>query len=165
MLPIKLQELLNVIKYNYAMPWRTLHLEMLRDQYADSHTGLDNVFVVDKWASKTTRRLVRPAKTQIRLRVRAVWSESSRIACAFYSLRAIKCGMKKKPCHTGWMYRLIWAVAGHTGLIVGYVMRWFIHNCSLLLLTRQRQCKGCIRKTCPFKYIENFTSKKLKIFR
>ena len=33
-----------------------------------------------------TIRLERPAKTQIRLRIRAVWSESSLIACAFYRL-------------------------------------------------------------------------------
>ena len=39
--------------------------------------------------TKSTIRLVRPAKTQISLRIRTVWSESSPIACAFYSFRAI----------------------------------------------------------------------------
>ena len=36
---------------------------------------------------KPTIRLVRPAKTHISLRIPAVWSESSLIACVFYSLR------------------------------------------------------------------------------
>ena len=48
----------------------------------------DNIHIII-WASEW-QNLVRPAKTQIRLRIRAVWSESSLIACAFYSFRAIK---------------------------------------------------------------------------
>ena len=61
-------------------------------------------------------RLVRPAKTQISLRIRAVWSESSLIACAFNSLQAIQRGINKNLCHTVWMYRLIWVFAGRTDL-------------------------------------------------
>ena len=38
----------------------------------------------------------------------------------------------EKPCHTEWMYRLIWVLSGHTGLIVGFVERWLI--CFLLLV-------------------------------
>ena len=62
---------------------------------------------------------MRSAKTQISLRIRAVWSESSLIACTFYSRRAIQGGINENLCYTGWRYRLIWAFAGHTGLIVG----------------------------------------------
>ena len=58
----------------------------------------------------------------------AVWSESSLIAWAFYSLQAIQRGINENPCHTGWMYRLIWVFAGHIGLIVGFVVRWLISN-------------------------------------
>ena len=36
------------------------------------------------------KRLVRSAKTQNSLRIRAVWSRSSLIGCAFYSLWAIQ---------------------------------------------------------------------------
>ena len=43
--------------------------------------------------TKPTIRLVRPAKTQISLRIRAVWSESSLIACAFHCLQAIQRGI------------------------------------------------------------------------
>ena len=68
-------------------------------------------------------RLVRPAKTQISLRLRASWSESSLITCTLYNLWAIQRGINENPCHTGWMFRLIWVFAGHTGLFVGFV-RW-----------------------------------------
>ena len=64
-------------------------------------------------------RLVQPVKTQIGLRIRAVWSESSLIACAFYSLRD-----KREPLPYRWMYRLIWDCASHTGLIVSFVVLW-----------------------------------------
>ena len=73
-----------------------------------------------------TIRFVRLAKTQIRLRIRAVWSESSLIACAFYSLRAIQRGINENPCLNGWMYKLNWVIACHTCLIVGFVVRWLV---------------------------------------
>ena len=80
-----------------------------------------------------TVRLVRPAKTQISLRIRAVWSESSLIACAFYSLQAFRGGMNGNPFHTGWTYRLIWVFGGHTGLIVSFIVRWLINIRNALL--------------------------------
>ena len=72
--------------------------------------------------TKPTIRLVQPAKTQIRLHICTVWSESLLIASAFYSFHAIQRGMNETPCHGGWMYRLIWVFAGHTGLIVDFVI-------------------------------------------
>ena len=88
----------------------------------------------DIWHSqrttKPTIRHVWPSKTQISfLCIRAVWWESSLIACASYSLRAIIRGINR--CHTGLMHRLIWIFAGHTGLIVGFVVRWFISQIFL----------------------------------
>ena len=81
--------------------------------------------------SKRTQNLlydfVRPAKTQISLRIRAVWSESSLIARTYYSLEAIQRGINENPCHTGWMYMLIWVFAGYTGLIVGFIVCWLIN--------------------------------------
>ena len=52
-----------------------------------------------------------PAKIQISLRIRAVWSESSLIACAFYSLQAIQNGINENlalasEC-TGWSESLL----------------------------------------------------------
>ena len=96
-------------------------------------------FAFNIWATKPTLKLVQTAKTQISLRIRAVWSESSLIACAFYSLHAIQRWMNENPCHTGWMYRLIWVFAGHTGLIVGFVMRWLISKLSCIQM-KLTQC-------------------------
>ena len=75
---------------------------------------------------KPTLRLVLPTKTKISLRFPAAWSDSSLTACAFDSLQTIKreIHVNKCSCHTRWMYRLIWVIAGHTGLIVGFVVRW-----------------------------------------
>ena len=67
---------------------------------------------------------VRPAKIQIGPHILTVWSESLLIACAFYSLQAIQRRINENPCHTGWIYKVIWVFTGHTGLIVGFVMRW-----------------------------------------
>ena len=43
---------------------------------------------------------------------------------ALYSLQANQRWIDENPCHTEWMYRLIWVFAGHTRLIVGFVVRW-----------------------------------------
>ena len=91
------------------------------------------IFTHHKWhnhmskpTATPTIRLVRPAKTQFSLHIRAVYSESSLIACAFYSLR-----INENLCYTGWMYRLIWVFAGHTDLIVSSVVRWLIFNLNI----------------------------------
>ena len=56
-----------------------------------------------------------------------VWSESSLISCALYSRHGLSRGINENPCHTGWVYRLIWVFAGHTGLFVGFVVRLLIY--------------------------------------
>ena len=80
--------------------------------------------------TKPTIRLVRPANTQIR----AVWSESSLIGMCLLQPPNYTKERWKKKCHTGWMYRLICVFAGHTGLIVGFIVRWL--NYSRLSLSR-----------------------------
>ena len=67
---------------------------------------------------------MRPAKTQISLSIRAVWSESLLIDCAFYGFRVIQRGIYENLCHTGRMDGLIWDFAGHMCLIVGLIGRW-----------------------------------------
>ena len=54
--------------------------------------------------TKPSIRLVWPAKTQISLRIRAGWSESLPVACAFYSLRAVQRGMNKNPLSLCWSH-------------------------------------------------------------
>ena len=99
-----------------------------------------NVYHLSQRMTKSTIRLVRPPKTQISLRIRAAWSESSLIACAFYSIQAVQRGIKENPCHSGLMYRLIRILAGLTGLNVGFVERWLI----LLQQRQARQSKGTV---------------------
>ena len=113
---------------NFRLPWLQIVLYFVSLEFWDYLCSLliyqcrPRTYLSQR--TSKSRRLVRPAKTQISLRIRAVWSVSSLIACAFYSLRAIQRGLNKNPCYTRWMYRLVWVFAGHTGLIVGFVMRW-----------------------------------------
>ena len=74
-----------------------------------------NVLKLSQRTIKPTIRLARPVRTLISLRTRAVWSESLLIAWAFYNLRAIQREINENPCHTVWVYRLIWVFAGHKG--------------------------------------------------
>ena len=76
-------------------------------------------YCMNQRMTKPTIRLVRSSK------------QSDQSLCwlhvpSTYSLWAIQRGMNENPCHTGWMYRLIWVFAGHTGLIVGFVVHWLI---------------------------------------
>ena len=81
--------------------------------------------------TKPTIRLVRPAKTQISLRIRAVWSESSLIACAFNSLQAIQRAIRELLPY--WVnVQLIRVFADHTGLTLGFVVCWLIFVMSFL---------------------------------
>ena len=70
-------------------------------------------------------RFVRPAKTQISLRICAVWSESSLLACVIFGTQAIQRGINENPCHTAWMYKLILVFPDLAGLggSVGCVVR------------------------------------------
>ena len=62
-----------------------------------------------------------PAKTQISLCTHTVWlvftDHMSLLQPPGYQKRDTQ-----DPCHTEWMYRLIWVFAGHIGLIVTQVL-------------------------------------------
>ena len=60
----------------------------------------------------------------------AVWSESSLITCAFYSLQAIQRGINENPCFSGWMYRLMQVFSGYTGPIISFVVHWLKFRCT-----------------------------------
>ena len=72
--------------------------------------------------SKPTKWHVRPVKSQIRLGTHPVWSES--LLSAWRSIRsfAIHKAHSGDSDQTGWMPRLIWVFAGHTGHFTGFVM-------------------------------------------
>ena len=56
----------------------------------------------------------RPATTQIRLRIRAVWSESSLSAWRKFASSAIQNAPSEYPDQTVRMHRLVWIFAGRT---------------------------------------------------
>ena len=114
--------------------------------------------------TKLTIRLLQTVKTQINLHI----CKSSLITCAFYSLWAIQRGLNESLYHTGWMYRLIWVFAGHTGLIVGFVVRWLsyrkhmshtMRKCTFLTCAPKEDsnqpahpCIVCIKKLSTLSY-------------
>ena len=93
--------------------------------------------------------------------------KSSLIACAFCSLLAIQREVTENPCHTGLMYNLIWVLAGHTGLIVGFAMRWLIleqekqpHSKQLQSATKSKHHKNPkhVDRIPPMRYNHCFLS-------
>ena len=91
--------------------------------------------------TKPTKRLVRPAKTPISLRIHAVWSESSLITCAFYSIHLGWSGGAKVLCilhHRGVQLILAYSWARPAILVVGkgrggmflFLLFLHFHSCS-----------------------------------
>ena len=76
--------------------------------------------------TKPTNWTVRPAKTQISLGIRPVWSESSLCAQWVAMDPSFLHADSEHSDQTGWMPRLIWVFAGHTCHFVGFVMRRFM---------------------------------------
>ena len=70
---------------------------------------------------------VPPAKTQISLGIRPVWSESS--LCAQWVAKKTRFlhADSEYSDRTGWMPRLIWVSAGCTCYFAGFVLRWLIN--------------------------------------
>ena len=75
---------------------------------------------------KPTKSHVLPAKTQISLGIRPVWSESSLSAWRKLGSLATHWAHREESDQIGRMPRLIWVFAGHTDHFVGFVMRWLI---------------------------------------
>ena len=75
---------------------------------------------------KTNRMTVRPAKTQISLGVRPVWSEYSLSAWRKIGSLATHWAHSEDSDQTWRMPRLIWVFAGRTSHFVGVVMRRLI---------------------------------------
>ena len=74
-----------------------------------------------------------PAKTQISLGIRPVWSESSLSAGRKLGSLATHWAHGEDSDQTGRMSRLIWVFAGRTGHIVGFVMRWLNSQLNLFV--------------------------------
>ena len=81
---------------------------------------------------KTNTTTVRPAKTQISLSLRPVWSESSLSAQWVAKDPSFLHADSEDSDQTGWMPRLIWVFAGRTChffffFFFGFVMRWLVY--------------------------------------
>ena len=74
--------------------------------------------------TKPTKWFVRPAKTQISLDIRSVWSESSLSAWRKLGSLATHWAHSEGSDQTGRMPRLIWVFARRTNHFVVFVMRW-----------------------------------------
>ena len=87
--------------------------------------------------TKPTKWHVRPAKTQISLGIRPVWSESLLSACRKLGSLATHWTHSEDSDQTGWMSRLIWVFAGRTCHFVAFItlrLILFLHNACQLLL-------------------------------
>ena len=82
--------------------------------------------------TKPTKWHVCPAKTQISLGIRSVWSKSSLSAWRKHGSLATHLDHSEDSDQTGRMPRLIWVYAGHTCHFVGFVMRRLM--CLLFML-------------------------------
>ena len=78
---------------------------------------------ISRLMAKPTKWSLRPAKTQISLGIRPVWSES--LLCAQWVAEdpMFLHADSEDSDQTGWMPRLIWVFAGLKGNFVGFVMR------------------------------------------
>ena len=74
--------------------------------------------IYDPRHDKTNKMSVRPAKTQISLGIRQVWSESSLSAWRKLGSLATHWAHSEDSDQTGRMPRLIWVFAGHTATLL-----------------------------------------------
>ena len=76
--------------------------------------------------TKPTKWPVLPAKTQISLGIRPVWSEPSLYAQCVAKILSFLHADNEDSDQTGWMSMLIWVFAGRTGHFDGLVVRRLI---------------------------------------
>ena len=93
---------------------------------------------------------VRPAKTQISLGIRLIWSESSLCAQWVGKDPSFLHAESEDSDQTGRMSRLIWGFAGRTCNFVGFVMRRLICNCLTFLLLHMRWYNLSERISYPY---------------
>ena len=105
--------------------------------------------------AKPTKWHVRPAKTQISLGIRPVWSESSLCAqwvATYPSFLHADCGDSDQ---TGRMPRLIWVFAVRTCHVIGFVMRWIVCLVSIILVIPATKYTGSTyRDLCALRWLD-----------
>ena len=98
--------------------------------------------------TKPTKWPLRPAKTQVKLCIRPVWSESSLSAWTNIGSSATHWAHYEDSDQTGRMPRLIWVVAGHKGHSVGFVVRWLTFRKCILIFASGLRNKPHFWRPC-----------------
>ena len=104
--------------YEWRMSWA-----QLTDSVKPSSSYTTASLINEPPHDKTNKMTVRPAKTQISLGIRPVWSESSLCAQWVAKDPSFLHADSEDSDQTGRMSRLIWFFAGRTCHFVGFVMR------------------------------------------
>ena len=97
----------------------------------DSDQAVGMLIKIEPWQDKTSKMIVRPAKTQISLGIRPVWSESS--LCTQWvakDTRFLHVNSEDSD-QTGLMPRLIWVFAGRTVTLLVLSCRGSVISCTL----------------------------------
>ena len=90
---------------------------------------------VSRLMTKPTKWHVRPAKTQVSLDIRPVWSESSLCTQCVAKGPSFLHADSEDSDQTGRMPRLIWVFAGRRCHFVGFVVMWLIYyHCNAILV-------------------------------
>ena len=98
--------------------------------------------------TKPTKWPLRPAKTQINLCIRPVWSESSLCAWTNIGSSATQWAHYEDSDQTGRMPRLIRVFAGHKDHSVGFVMRWLTFRKCILIFASGLRNKPHFWRPC-----------------
>ena len=98
--------------------------------------------------TKPTKWPLRPAKTQISLCIRPVWSESSLSTWRNIGSSATHWAHCEDSDQTGRMPRLIWVFAGHKSHFVGFVMRWLTFRKFILIFATGLRNKAHFWRPC-----------------
>ena len=98
--------------------------------------------------TKPTKWPLRPAKTQISLCVRPVWSESSLSAWRNIESSGTHWAHCEDSDQTGRTPRLIWVFAGHKGYFVGFAMRWLTFRKCIFIFADGLRNKPHFWRTC-----------------
>ena len=105
---------------NCGTPWR---VNIVSSKYQEHHQQHN-----EPWHDKTNKMSVRPAKTQISLGIRPIWSESSLSAWRKLGSLATHWVHSEDSDQTGRMPRLIWVFAGRTVILLVLSCRGSNHD-------------------------------------
>ena len=114
----------NILRLNLFFPMDQNNVSIYLGKALEKLSGKENAY--DPPPDKTNKTTVRPAKTQISLGIRPVWSEFSLCTQWVAKDPSFLQADSEDSDQSGRMPRLIWVFAGCTCHFVGFVMRRLI---------------------------------------